>query len=234
LAVVAEDEAKVVSLLHKPSQRHLLMPPGRRSLRRLLEYLTLRESALRGVPGSTTITWNLQSGSDGLRLTAKLGDGSTLERRISFAEGRPEIIRFHTQITHGGDQPQTYQARIHPEFYTGRISDDPKVISGYVRDGAWTCFNEGWRKAPDAGRARLEAASGGGYAFFNHQDRFGAQLDYDPDAIVRPAFRWSDRYPMATLQLDTKAVELAPGESASYHYDLRFLSRPPEPLVAVE
>ena len=73
----------------------------------------------------------------------------------------------------------------------------------------------------------LEKAKGGRYAFFNHRDRYGAEIDYERASFQHPAFWWSDTFPQANLDLYTKVVELKPGESFSFEYSLKYLSQAP-------
>lgn len=227
LLVVGEDNGKILELRHKPSGRDLLMPPNYRTLRYLFDHLTISEWGEKGYRHTEPPEFKLQKEGSGVRLTKTLKDGSTVERHLGFDAADPAIIRCRTAVTHRGAEARTYQLRVHPEFYTGRVTTNAQVLSAYIRNGGWTVFNEGWRGDTGPGRKLLESAHGGGYAFYNHPDHFGMGLSYDPAAFPRAGFSWSDTYPLADLDLFTPAVPLKPGESFTFEYQMRYLSQPP-------
>lgn len=228
ITVVGSDNGKMVELWHQPTQRHLLQPPEFRSLRRLFEYLTLSELGEQGYRQGEPAAFSLAPEGSELALAKTLKDGSKVQRWIGFEPGNPEAIRCRTLLTHQGGDPKTYQLRIHPEFYTGRVTTSHEIIGAYVRHHAeWILFNEGWRAGTGPKRAGLEQAKGGGYAFYNHRDRFGMALAYDPAKVERPGFSWSDTYPQAGLDLYTKPARLKTGESMAFEYQMSYLQQPP-------
>ena len=227
VTVVGDDNGKLIELRHQPDKRELLMPAKYRDLRHAFEHLTLSELGEQGYnltePGPFAIT---RQGS-GLLLTKTLKDGTSVQRHLAFAERDPGVVCCQTIITHRGAEPQTYQLRVHPEFNTGRATTDARVVSAYIRDGDWVMFNEGWRGDEAPKRDELQGSHPTGYAFYNHQDRFGMMVTCDPHWVERPGFWWSDTYPQANLDLYTKPILLKPGESFSFHYELEYLARPP-------
>ena len=227
LIVVGEDNGKMVELWHKPTRTHLLMPPDYRSVRRLAEYLTLSEYGEQGYKHPEPREFETRTEGAGLALTKRLQHGA-VQRHIGFSAQDPSVLEFRTELTHQGDAPKKYQLRVHPEFNTGCVTKDSRVLSAYIRNGQWMIFNEGWSAGDGPKRAEFEKAKGGGYAFYNHRDAFGVEIDYDPAAFARPAFWWSDTYPQANLDLYTRATELQPGQKLAFEYRLRFLKNPPK------
>ena len=83
-------------------------------------------------------------------------------------------------------------------------------------------------------RALLDKSRGGGFAFYNHQNGFGVMEEFDPEVFERLVFRWtavergsSANRPQVTLELVTSSVELEPGESFSFFYQISYLDGPP-------
>ncbi|MHC1768113.1 MAG: DUF4838 domain-containing protein [Verrucomicrobiia bacterium] len=230
VTVLAEDNGKAVELYHKPTQTHLLMPPDYRTLRHLAEHLTWSELGTQGYQHADPRAFDLRSEDSALVLTKRLKDGSEVKRRIAFGQD-PGVIECRTEIMHRGDAPRKYQFRVRPEFNTGCVTQDSRVLSAYIKDGDWKVFNAGWKGGDGPNRAQLETARGGGYAFYNHRDQFGVQISYDPASFARPGFWWSDTYPQANLDLTTKAVQLEPGQSFAFTYQVQFLQTPPREAV---
>jgi len=202
LLFLAEGEGKVIELFHKPSRKHLLMPPGYRSLRHLFEHLTFRQATTLGLPADRTGASDFQAQSGHLQITTSLDDGSTIQRVISFDTEDPRIIRFSTHLSSKSQEPQSFQFQLHSEFFTGLLRGDRLRLLG----------------------TRLDH----GFAYFNHQDRFGVQLSYSPSTFGAPRHSLDDYYPMLRLDATTPVLEVAPGTSRSFSYDLTFLDRPPE------
>ena len=75
-------------------------------------------------------------------------------------------------------------------------------------------------------------AQGGGFAFFNYEKGWGVSQSYDPRLFEQPEFSWSPVTREVHLVLVTRPVELAPGESFSYWYAVRFLYDPPQTASA--
>lgn len=231
LKVLAEDHGNVVELHHKPSNRDLLMPPAYRSVRRLFEHFTLRDIGEQGYKSKESGPYLVMTEPGGVMMAKTLTNGTTLKRRIWFDKQNPGAIHFQTQLSgvEESSSPRTAaKLRVHPEFYTGTLSKDSTLLSAYIKDGSWIVFNDGWNGSNGPKRALLEKAKGGGYAFYNHRDRFGVRLIYDPAAFDRPAFSWNDTYPEVSLDLHSKTKQLGAGESLSFEYQLDYLSRPPQ------
>lgn len=225
MVVGGDAQGKMIELRHKPSDRDLLIPNGYRSLRYLLDFMVLCEIELQG--GAESKDYALEKIPSGLRLVKALEGGSTIEREIGFDAIDPEMIRCRTTIRHQGQDSRIYQLRVHPEFHTRQVTTNHRVVSAYIRDVEWTVFNHGWSSNDGPGRSRLEAARGGGYAFYNHRDGYGMALTYPPTLVERPAFWWSDTYPQLHLDLITKPVRLEAGESHVLEYQFKYLRRAP-------
>ena len=163
-----------------------------------------------------------------LVLTKTLKDGSVIQRRIGFDDQDPSVVQCRTELAHRGAEPKQYQLRVHPEFNTGCVTQDSRLVSAYVKDNGWTIFNEGWQAGEGPHRAQMEKAQGGACAIFNHRDGYGVSITYDPTQFQRLGFGWSDTYPQASLDLFSKPARLNPGESLAYSYSIGYLARAPK------
>lgn len=230
MTIVGEDNGKMVELRYKPSRRDLLMPAAYRDLRHAFEHVTFSELGEQGYRQNEPSAFEIAKEKNGLLLTKTLKDGARIQRRIAFDAQNPSIIRCQTTLTHQGNEPQTYQLRVHPEFNTGRVTTNALVVSAYVRDKDWKRFNTGWHGGEGPKRDELESTRPTGYAFYNHPDHFGVLLTCDPASMQRPGFWWSDTYPQAILDLYTQPARLKPGESFTFAYQIQYLSRPPVPM----
>lgn len=227
MTILPEENGKLIELRHKPSRRDLLMPAGYRSLRNAFDYLTLQELMVQGAHKDDPAAFQVESTGSSVHLSKILADGSLLERTIRLADDPPDAVRFETRITHKGSEAKTYRFRIHPEWFTGTVTQDDHVVSAYIKDQEWVKFNQNWTIPEKRNVEILQTARGGGYAFFNHKERYGLLLSYDPLDMERAAFEWNSQYPMAALDLFTNGVELKPGETFDYGYTVTSLAKPP-------
>ncbi len=217
LIVLPEQNGKIVEMLHKPSGRHLLMPPDFQSARHLFEYLTLQEMGEKGMDSNQPEAFIAKKEEEGLILSKSLSDGSLFERRIQLT---PEKIQFVSRLVHQGTAAVEYQFRIHPEVYTGSFTQDSRVVGSYIKSDRWNQFNQDWKEGKGPNQDLLANFQGGGFALFNHDKQYGIVETFDPEKIEKVSFWWSDRYPMAHLDLYTKPVTLNPGDTFSYSYSL--------------
>ena len=227
LTVLPEENGKIIELRHKAGRRDLLMPAGYRSLRNAFEYLTFQEIGVQGFGAGDPAAFTVETSGTSVHLTKSLADGSLLERYIRLTDDQPDAVEFETRITHQGDEAKIYQFRIHPELFTGTVTQDDNVVGAYIKDQDWVKFNQDWKTPEKRNLEILKTAKGGGYAFFNQEDRYGVQLSYEPAVMERAAFEWSGQYPMAALDLFTNGIELKPGEIFAFSYTIKYLMKQP-------
>jgi hypothetical protein len=72
------------------------------------------------------------------------------------------------------------------------------------------------------------AASGGGYAYFNHEVTAGIEITYDPTLISAPQLWWRPQFQQINLDLFCQEPKLAPGGTLAFAYTYRALSAPPQ------
>ena len=223
--VVPGLNGKIVEMLHKPTGRHVFMPPELNTTRHKFEHAYLEEVGETGYnhekPAAFKALWDGAS----LVLTKTLEDGSIVERRIEPTENE---IRFQTKITHNGKESKEYRIRVHPEYFTGTYTHDSDKVGVYIKRDGWVKFNQGWKNDDGPNRDLIKDLSGGALAIENHVKRYAIVETFDPAQLDRVTLWWSASYPMAILALHTKPMTLKPGESASFNYAINCLNKLPE------
>ena len=226
LPVIAEKNGMIVDLFYKPKKRYLTGNFADRSLRLLFDRCTIEEQGVKGFQDAPE-EFEYESSQDAVVLNKKLADGSVYTRQICFDAEHPNQVVFKTEIAHNGAEPKTYQIQITPEFHSGEATSNSKIVSAYIYDDGWRLFNEGWKDSDGPGKEALRNATGGEYAFFNHKQRYGVKLSYDSEHVYAQSLYWNPHYPLATLGLMTKDVELKSGGHFSFEYRMEYLSRRP-------
>ena len=137
-----------------------------------------------------------------------------------------------TTILQETASPATYQIKVHPELNAGSRTGDTKIFAAYIKNDKWTRFTDAWSAKnfgtwSDADDQLLRNAKGGAFAYYNHDAKFGMQVNYNPDEVEYPRLWWLARWRQANLELITPRVELKQGESFSYSYQLEYLTDAP-------
>ena len=88
--------------------------------------------------------------------------------------------------------------------------------------------NRGWHidDGPDA--QTMLNARGGGFAFYNHEAKFGALITYSPEEVGQLYMFWHPERPQLNMDLRTPKVTLSPGQSLQLHYTLEYIAEPPK------
>jgi len=221
LRILPQSNGKVVEMLHKPSGRNVIQ--SARSLGRFRYEEWVRQG--QGPKADQILPYEAQADANQARLSLVTPDGSRLERTITLSN---EVIRFEATLT--ANTPRLFEALIHPEYDTATHSEDPSVLSIYVKQPGWVQANRGWRNAlPQSGQNDLirQSVSGGGFAYYNHQARFGVEQRYDPKEMGSLGLFWNPSRQQVNLELRSALVSLAQGQRGHYAFEVRYLQQPP-------
>jgi hypothetical protein len=213
--------AKVVEMTYKPTGRNVIHPV--RSFDRFRHEEWAREGD--GPTSENIATYESKAETDRALLSLTLKEGTRIERRISL---KGDAVRFETSMTAG--QPRNFSFRMHPEYDTGSMSDDPDVLGIYVKEPGWTRANRDWRGAvpTDAQKALIQnAAAGGAFAYYNHRAKFGVEQRFDPREFSGVELFWSPSRQQINLEMLSKVVPLAKGQEAHYAWEVRYLAKLP-------
>ena len=227
LTIIPEDNGKIVEMIHKPSNRNVLVPRERGSLRAVFSMGTLREVGLTGYECTQPAAFEAVRTGNSITMTKILPDGSELTRRIQLKAGRPGVVFFETRIVHNDAEPKIYQFEVVPHFHTLTKSDDASIVTTYVKLEEWTPFNSGWREHGGPLEHLLERGSDA-YALFNHEAGCGVVAKYDPAQIPRVRLWWEPNLELTNLELVTPPVNLKKGDSFSFNYQFEHLAEAPE------
>jgi hypothetical protein len=223
LVILPENNGQIVAMRHKPSGRELL----RGMSGTMIAGGKFEELAQRGME-SETGHFTATLDGDAVVLTRTLQGGSTLKRAITLCPDGAETIRFQTVLSHQGTEPTEYEMKIRPEFDTGTRTTDSAVVAAYIQDGGdWKQYNQDWNVDHGPNDKLLAQVTGGGLAFFNHEEGFGVRQTYDPGQYDRPRLWWKGEWHQMNLELLTPRVMLHQGEKLSYGYEVEFLQKSP-------
>lgn len=221
VVILPESNAKVVEMAYKPTGRNVIQPARALNRFRYEEWIRQGEG-----PGSQHIVaYEAQAQPDKVLLSLTTPDGSRIERSIALAG---DVIRFETALT--ANAPRAFDAYVHPEYDAATTSDDPHVVSLYVRAPEWVHANKDWEGAvPTEEQTALirNAAGGGAFAYYNHEAKFGVEQRFHPDDYSSMGHFWSPSRLQVNLELFPKIRLLEKGQKAGYAYEVRYLSEPP-------
>ena len=224
LTVLPEENGKLVQMFHKPTQRNLLAGITRSDILSG----THEEIVTRGREGEPPLEFKAHVDGTTIKLTANLADGSTFLRQIALKPDEPEAIAFQSSVTHRGEQPKTYEFKIHPEFDADSPSNDANVVAAYIKDDAWIHFNQGWGIDEGERGDILKTAKAGAFAFYNHDDHFGVQVTQSPGQGARPRLWWHSPRGQINLELLATMPAVASATTATFDYTFHYLRQPPE------
>ncbi|MDX9755047.1 MAG: DUF4838 domain-containing protein, partial [bacterium] len=122
VVLLPEDNGKIVQILHKPTDRYLVMHPNFRTLRHLFEYLTLREEST-GYNTNSPGIFAVESQPNALVLSKTLPDGSVYRRELAFKEDAPNTLFFSSRLDYQGEAPVTAQFAIRPQYFADSHPD---------------------------------------------------------------------------------------------------------------
>ncbi len=231
IMVTPEENGAVVGLLHKPSGRQML---------RAIQTPDMDKGALETfvVSGGYHRTPHMEcaaeitNGKDGvpnaITLTKKLDDGTVETRVFRLADDAPGKVQVSFSLTQGGTVPQSWRFDSQTGFDPGTHAKDADTLTVYAKAPEWMVVNRGWYvdDGPDA--EKLQNAKGGGFAFYNHDAKFGALITYVPEEVGQLYMFWHPDRPQLNMDVRTPTTLLNPGQAMQLHYTLEYLTEPPK------
>jgi len=223
--VTPEENGAVVGLLHKPSGRQMLRAMQTPDMDKgVLETFVIsggyKRTSHMGCAAETT--------KDTITLTKKLDDGTVESRVFRLAEDAPEKLQVSFSLTQGGTAPQKWRFDSQSGFDPGTHAKDSDTLTVYAKAPEWMVMNRGWYvdDGPDA--EKLQNARGGGYAFFNHEAKFGALITYVPEEVGQLYMFWHPDRPQLNMDVRTPTTTLNPGQTMQLHYTIEYITEPPK------
>jgi hypothetical protein len=212
-------------LFHKPSGRQML---------RALQTSNLEKGRLETYVVAGTyareqhLNCSVNATKEAITLTKKLDDGTVEQRVIGFSQDLPKKLQIAFRLVQGRNAPQAWRFYSQAGWDPGTPARDAEILSVYARTPEWKVVNRGWQldDGPDA--ETLRKAKGGGFAFYNHESKFGALINYLPAEVGQIYLFWHPERPQLNMDVRTPAVTLNAGETLQLHYSIEYLAEPPK------
>jgi hypothetical protein len=223
VTIIPDHRGGIVDLFHKPTGRQLLHAMKTPDLEKGI----LETFAVAGPYRRTEQPSVSEATPTSLKLTKTLPDGSVEERTFVLAEDKQEQLRVGFKITQGGQTPQTWRFNSQTGLDPGTHTKDADIVSVYAQKQGWKLVNRGWivDEGPDADL--LQTATDGGFAFYNHEAKFGALITFIPEEVGQLYMFWHPERPQLNLDVRTPTVTLQPGQQLKLDYAVDFLFEPP-------
>jgi hypothetical protein len=212
---------KVVEMTYKPTGRNVARAMRAFDRARYEEWTRQGE----GPTGENIMAFEAEAEPQKVTLTLATKDGARLQRKIALTD---DAVRFETRMT--ADAPRKFDFVVHPEYHTATVSLDPSVVGIYVRQPDWIQVNRNWKEVLPTDLQRnsvKDAAAGGGFAYFNHKDKFGVEQRFSPADFSTLGLFWNASRQQINLEMSSRTVPLEKGQQAGYAYEVRYLNKPP-------
>jgi len=223
LTAIPEDNGRIVELLYKPTGRELFS-----GTRQNLHRGTFEDRARAGFDDRNPRAFTAVVVGNTLIMEKRLPDRFVFQRKITLSDHASHSIVCETRLTHRGAKPVNYQFLVYPEFDIDSRFAATDSVAVYVNDQGWQPGDAGWNPGEGAIQQSLDNASGGAFAFFNHDTRFGIRARFDPAQGVTPRVYFNRPASQLNLELLTPVVELKRGESLAIRYSFEYLNEPPQ------
>ena len=222
VVLAPESNAKIVQMIHKPTGRDIIRAGRAFDRFRFEDWVQQGE----GPTSVNILAYEVGAHKpDSVVVTLTTKDGARIERRIALVD---DGIRFETVMTAGRARP--YHVLVHPEYDAATSSDDPEIVSLYIKNPDWVHANEGWQQASPTSEqmaAVRAGVAGGAFAYYNHEAKFGVEQRFDPAEYSALGLFWNPGRVQVNLELFTKIEALEKGDTARYTYEIRYLEEPP-------
>lgn len=224
VAVTPGHNGAAVSLYHKPSGRELLRAMQSSNIEKGILETFVQTGPYRRVD-NLECTAETEPGA--IVLTKKLPDGTVEKRAFRLDDAAHDKLRVEFTVTQGGAAQETWRFYSQTGFHPGTKTRNADVLSVYVLDGDWKVVNRDWMvdKGPDADL--LKKVGGGGFAFFNHEARFGARMTFNPQEAGELYMFWHPERPQLNMEIRTPKATLQPGQGLHLAYTIEYLDNAP-------
>ncbi|HOX24438.1 MAG TPA: DUF4838 domain-containing protein [Candidatus Krumholzibacteria bacterium] len=215
--VLPGENGRVVELVHKPTGRSFL-----RAYRNNLRFGTWEDWDASTVDENAPVRPYAAACAPGEVVLIRRGeDGVDHTRRLGLEGG---VIRCVSTLANRSAEPRTRRLVVHPEWDAGTDSADHRDLGAYVDvDGRWLAFNRDLHqdRGPDVGRLE-EGLEGGAIGFYNHRERYGLVMRFEPQDLAKLRTWWAPHYRQINLELETPLLTLQPGEVAEIRYTVEY------------
>jgi len=228
VTAVPEENGAVVGLFHKPTGHEMLRGNRMWDFEKGVIETAVESGPYQRAPHTAYLA---ETSPNAITMRHETPFGAVETRVVHLPEETPDQVRVEFTLEQKG--PGTHQWRFNAlcGFDPGIRTMDAGRMSVYVNSGGWKRVNKDWvfNEGPDAGL--MAHPDGGGFAFFNHEDKFGALLRFDPKQVSKNGLLSFPERPLLVMEVHTPTVEVAQGETLKLEYSIQHITEAPESAV---
>lgn len=225
VTVTPDNNGAVVGLFHKPSGHEMLRAMRNFNIEKgiittFVETGTYRKTENVKCTAETTPT--------AIRCLKTLPDGTREERVVRLSEQDPGRVQVEFNLVQASTGSQAWRFFSQAGFLPSTQSKDAGVLSVYVNGTGWQTVNRDWAMDHGPDGALLKKVSGGAYAFYDHEAKYGALIRYRPEEVGELFLYWHPERPQVNLELRTPLATVPPGKSLKLAYTIEYLAEAPQ------
>jgi hypothetical protein len=224
VTVVPEENGAVVGLLHKPTGREMLRGTRMWDFEKGVVETAVETGPYQRAPHTA---YTAETTSNAITLRHETSFGSLETRVIRLPEETPDQIRVEFMLEQKGPDTHPWRFNSRCGFDPGIRTLDANLLSVYVNNDGWKRVNSGWINNDGPNAHLMDHPTGGGFAFFNHEAKFGALIAFDPKDVGKNGLFWCPERPLLVLETHTPTVSVAPGEALTLGYTIQYITSPP-------
>ena len=224
VTVVPEENGAVVGLLHKPTGREMLRGTRMWDFEKGVVETAVEIGPYQRAPHTA---YTAETASSAITLRHETPFGALETRVIRLPEETPDQVRIEFTLEQTGPDTHPWRFNSRCGFDPGIRTTDANLLSVYVNNDGWKQVNSGWinNDGPDA--PLMDHPTGGGFAFFNHEARFGALIAFDPMKVGKNSLFCCPERPLLVMETHTPTVSVAQGEPLTLAYTIQYITDPP-------
>jgi len=209
--ILPQQEGRIAGMFHKPTGSKLINEPR------------AEEAA---ITSSRNIKSTWQRNGNNLLITMVSDDGSVRKRRISLPEDQQDI-RIHVEYTAGTDK-SGLEIRERPCMFRISDSEDPEVVSVFIRDLVWNQGNLNWQFSRGTVVRQLlqPGTQCTSFAFYDHLKHFGVHQHFEAGTFRSFFLYWYPQRKEMGLEMRNSLKTIRKGQKVEFNYGINFLERP--------
>lgn len=229
VTVVPEENGAVTSFFHKPTGREMLRASKMWDFEKGVIETSVEIGPYQRRPHTS---YTAETDPNTITMHHEPCPGTIETRVISLPKETPDLVRVEFLLEQ--KDPGAHQWRFNSlcGFDPGTRKTDHGTLSVYANNNGWKLVNKGWLTSNGPDARLMDNPNGGGFAFFNHEAGFGAQLTFDPNVVSKNALFQFPEWPQLIMELHTPTVRVAQGNTLKLAYTVQHITAAPLPAAS--